>query len=472
MTPIEPPKTLAEALEVIAKLLQRIEELEAKLNSNSQNSSRPPSSDAPDLKLPPKKEPSGRKPGGQPGHRGRTRDRLPPEEVDEVVDHYPGICGDCGSPLDESAYRVVVGEATIHQVTEIPKVKGRVTEHRLHMVQCARCEQATRAPWPAGVPRSSFGPRLHAVIAHLSGTLRLGKRVVAAAVSDLFSVRISVGAISASESAMSTIIEPAVAAAKRYVLRQVAVHADETSWRETRRRAWLWVAATALVTVFLIHARRGAVAARLLLDGMHGVLVTDRWSAYGGWSLARRQICWAHLKRDFQFLSERSSATSKEIGTELLTITKDVFRLWHRIRDGTLSRPAFRRQINPLRARVEALLRQGAVSHDARLSGMCLEMLKVESAFWTFVRVEGVEPTNNHAERSIRPAVLWRKNSFGTHSDQGSRFVERMLTVTVTLRQQGRNVLDYLAEACEAAAFGRPVPSILPLHRQKSRRRG
>lgn len=461
----ELPQTLPEAhalilalLARIARLEQRVEDLEARLNQSSQNSSRPPSSDPPNVKRPPPAEPSGRKPGGQPGHKGRTRELLPPEKVDDIQDHFPEACERCGTSLRQ---RDAVDPPLRHQVTEIPKVTGFVVEHRLHALMCKGCNHATRADLPADVPNGAFGPRLQAVVALFSGAYRLGKRTVAAALGDLYGIDISVGSVSASEQLMSEALAAPVAEAHAYVQKQPVVHGDETGWRENRKRAWLWVAASTAVTVFLVHAKRGAEAARELLGQFAGILVTDRWNAYGQWALERRQLCWAHLKRDFQFMSERGKSAGR-IGAELVNLTKQMFRVWHRVRDGTLTRPVFRRRIEPIRERMEMLLKNGAACHDRKVSGMCLKMLKVYPAFWTFTRIEGVEPTNNHAERSIRPAVLWRKNSFGTHSAAGSRFVERMMTVVVTLRQQGKNVLDYLSVASKAPLQGTQAPSLLP----------
>src|SRR5262249_55579530 len=209
---------------------------------------------------------------------------------------------------------------------------------------------------------------------------------------------------------------------------------------------------------FLVHARRGEEAARELLGKFGGWLVTDRWVAYNGWR--RRQICWAHLLRHFTaFCEERGE--SARIGTALLIEAGVMFEWWEQVQEGRLSRRAFRRRMGPVRERVEALLWEGASGERQATAGRCREILKLASALWTFVDVEGVEPTNNAAERAIRSAVLWRKGSFGTHSAAGSRFVERILTVAATLRQQGRNVVDFVTRACEAALHGQPAPSLL-----------
>ena len=246
---------------------------------------------------------------------------------------------------------------------------------------------------------------------------------------------------------------------------QAVVHVDETGWREGRQRAWLWVAVTTLVTVFLVHARRGTVAARALLGASGGWLVSDRWSAYKAWPLARRQLCWAHLRREFTAFTERGG-TAHRVGRALLAETKAMFAAWHRVRDGTLSRAQFQAAMRPRRRRVEQWLQRGAGCGHAKTAATCRDILTLAPALWTFIDVPGIEPTNNAAERALRPAVLWRKGCFGTHSAAGSRFVERMLTVATTLRQQQRNVVDYVTEACVAALHGHSAPSLLPLPTQ------
>ena len=439
----------------VAELLARLTELEARMEQNSRNSSRPPSSDPPAVKRPARK-PSGRKRGGQPGHKGRTRELLPQELVAEIVPVKPTSCGKCGAPLS--------GEDTSptrRQVTELPKPRPRTTEYRLHALSCPRCGEKTRAELPEGVPRGAFGPRLQAIVAVCTGVYHLSRRTVEGLMKDLFGVDMSLGSVSACEEAACEALAEPVEEARAYVQEQPVAHADETGWRENKKRAWLWAAVTGLVTVFMVHASRGGKAARELLGKFSGILVSDRWSAYSLWDAARRQLCWAHLKRDFTAFAERTGQAAR-IGNALLEETKRMFGWWYRVRDGTLKRSSFREYMRPLRKRVEALLREGASCGDAKTAGSCRNILKLAPALWTFVRVEGVEPTNNAAERAIRPGVLWRKGSFGTDSERGSRFVERMMTAAATCKQQGRNVVDYIARAFEAALRGEPAPSLLP----------
>jgi transposase len=299
-------------------------------------------------------------------------------------------------------------------------------------------------------------------VALCTGAYRLSKRTTQEVMADLFGLPMSLGTIPQLEQATVQAVAAPVADAQAYVRAQAVAHLDETGWREGRARAWLWVAVTTWVTVFLVRLSRGAkVAEELLGERFCGILVTDRWSAYTWYPTRWRQLCWAHLLRDFEAMIERGGQ-SQEIGTALQEQARQMFHAWHRVRDGTLPHAEFRVLMRPIRRQVARLLKAGQTCGVAKTEGMCREVLKVYDALWTFVRVEGVEPTNNAAERAIRPGVLWRKGSFGTQSTNGSRFVEAMMTVVATLKQQHRNVLAYMTEVCQAAYTGVPAPSLLP----------
>src|SRR5438093_573341 len=452
--------TLAARVVALEALVHSLEEqvrtLQEQLRKNSRNSSRPPSSDPPQLQRP--RRPRGqRRRGGQPGHPGHTRTLIPVEEVDEVVAIKPDQCCGCHAPLsgdDPSPFR--------HQVIEIPPIKPVITEYQWHQLPCPACGETTRAPWPAGVPSGTYGPRVHATVALCTGAYRLSKRTTGQVMDDLFGVPMSVGTISQSEKATTEVVAEPVEAARAYVQEQAVAHLDETSWRQGAKRAWLWVAVTSLVTVFLVRMSRGGQVARELLgEEFAGILVTDRYSGYNWYPVRWRQVCWAHLLRDFAAMRGRGGV-SEELGEALLAQAHQMFAWWHRVRDGTLQRASFRSYMSPLRQEVERLLEAGSRCGVPKTAGTCRDILKRREALWTFVQVEDVEPTNNTAERSIRPGVLWRKGSFGTQSAEGSRFVESMMTVVATLKQQQRNILEYLTAACAAALRGEAAPSLLP----------
>jgi transposase len=209
------------------------------------------------------------------------------------------------------------------------------------------------------------------------------------------------------------------------------------------------------------------VARELLGEGFAGTLVTDRYSAYNWYPVRWRQLCWAHVLRDFEAIRGRGGVC-EEIGDALLAQAHQMFAWWHRVREGTLKRSTFRSYMTPLRCEVERLLEAGSQCGVAKTEGTCQEILKRREALWTFVQVDGVAPTNNTAERALRPGGLWRKGSFGTQSEEGSRFVASMMTVVATLKQQQRNVWEYLTAAHEAALRGEAAPSLLPKSDQQS----
>jgi transposase len=456
-----PPEAQAyiRALEArVAALEATVEQLREQLQQTSRTSSRPPSSDPPQaLAQRPRRKPPGRRPGGQPGHEGHARALVPVEQVAMVIPVKPERCWRCQQPLqgeDRQPQR--------HQVTEIPPMQPVVTEYQLHQLVCAACGAATRAEVPAEVPTGGFGPRLQAITALCTGAYHLSKRTTQTMLEDLFGVSLGLGTIANLEQATVRAVAEPVAEARAYVPQQPAAYLDETGWREGRQRAWLWTAVTAGVTVFVVRlSRSAAVAHELLGEHFWGYLVTDRWSAYTWYPTWRRQVCWAHLRRDIEAMIARGGR-SREIGAALQAQVGQMFQWWHRGRDRTLAHTSFACYMRPIRREVERLLDVGQTCGVPKTAGVCREILKVRQALWTFVRHEGVEPTNNAAERAIRPGVLWRKGSFGTQSADGSRFVEAMMTVVTTLKQQHRPVLAYLTATCEAALHGEPAPSLLP----------
>lgn len=440
----------------VASLEATVQELMERVQQDSRTSSRPPSSDPPE-RARPRRPPSGRRRGGQPGHLGQTRTLVPVEDVDVIIPLKPEQCARCQQPLagdDPQPQR--------HQVLEVPPIKPVVTEYHWHQLVCPVCGTTTRAAWPDGVTTRVYGPRVQAITALCTGAYRLSKRTTQHLLHDFFGVPMSLGTISTLEAATVDAVAAPVEEARASVQQQARVSMDETGWRQGPQRAWLWVAVTTWVTVFLVRLSRGGQVARDLLGKkFQGLLVSDRFSAYTWYPVRWRQLCWAHLLRDIAAMSERGGR-SQEIGEALQRQAHQMFHWWHRVRDGTLKRSSFRSYMTPVRREVERLLEAGTRCGHPKTAGVCREILKVRQALWTFVHLEGVEPTNNAAERAIRPGVLWRKGSFGTQSAQGSRFVEAMMTVVATLKQQQRNPLDYLTAACEAAVRDEAAPSLLP----------
>jgi len=470
-------------VERLRKLEARVEELERenaelkeKLGKSSRNSSKPPSSDSPKAKAERRaKKPTGRRPGGQPGHRRHERCEVAPEKVTRRVPLIPKQCEKCAAKLTGTD-----PDPRRHYVFELPKVEPYVTEFSRHALECTQpgCGHLTRAPLPAGVPTRIFGPSVAAFTSYFMGVHKLGKRGAAEALHDLYGLPISVGAVvdcqQETSAALAVPYEEIVAHAQAAPVK----NADETSWVEgkgKKAKAWLWTLVTATAVVFMITKSRGADAAiKLLLNGKtrigelaFGVLGTDRHGAYNFWPLQFHQFCWSHLRRDFTAISERSGA-SAQLGLKLVEETDRMFAWWHRVRDGTLTRARFQIFMRPLRKRVEALLLEGTALSDKKTARTCAKLLKAKEAMWTFVDIEGVEPTNNAAERAVRHPVIYRKLSGGTKSVAGSRFVERILTAHATLRLQGRPILPFLQAACEARLNRSAPPSLLPMAPSKA----
>jgi transposase len=336
-----------------------------------------------------------------------------------------------------------------------------VDEYRLHRLTCPRCRTTTRAKLPPGVPAGSFGPRLRAVLGVLAGAYRLGKRPIQQLALDLLGLSISTGMICRLERQGAAELEAPVEGLREHVRTAASAHIDETSWWQGQDKMWLWAAMTKSATVFTIARSRGADIARGLLGtDARKVVISDRFKGYG-W-IKRRQFCWAHLRRDFQAMIDRGGEPG-EAGRRLLDHSDVLFRWWHRVRDGTLARSSFRLYVSWLRDCFRDDLHRGAACGCSRTAATCRELLSGETHLWTFVRVEGIEPTNNHAERALRHGVIYRKLSGGTESETGSRFVERMLSVVATCRQQGINMLDYLTRCYQARLEGRPAPSLLTI---------
>ncbi len=458
---------------LVLVLSERLSQLEEKLNQNSQNSSKPPSSDGFGKPTKGKSQPKQRKrvtPSKQPR---QPRKLLPFECCDEVHEVVPEVCCGCGAQLsgrDRHPHR--------HQVVELPPIVPRVTEYRLHQLSCEHCSCATRASLPTGVSPLGYGERLTAVVALLSGTYRQSHRQVCQLMEDLFGVQVSRGGVGRLRQEMSAAVSEAVVAAKSYVQSKAMLNCDETGFPQGNRdglnpkgtKGWLWVLVTPLVSFFeVVLSRSQATAKALIGETFAGIVISDRYSAYSWIELDQWQLCWAHLKRDLQAIAERSGV-SQEIGESLLRRELRLFQWWHRVRDETLSHSTFIDCVNHLRAGFKAELEaaaalpiaKGEKTPLAKTVRTCRKLLKVEPALWTFVYHPGIEPTNNAAERALRPAVIWRRTSFGSQSQAGSQFVARMLTVTASLKAQNRNVLDFLTHACRAARLQQPTPSLIP----------
>jgi transposase len=439
----------------VRQLREELAELRRQLNRNSGNSSTPPSANPPWAPRPVSKKPSGRKPGGQPGHEGHHRELLPVEQVDEVVKHRPDQCGHCGARFTDNVAGRLIDR---HQVTELPKCAVKVTEHQAIACTCRRCGQITRQRIPEELTRSVLGHRLSAAIAFVSSRVHGSRRAVEELLEEVLGAPLSLGTVMAREQEMTQALSEPYRQARQMIQKASAKNVDETGWKRAGR--FLWVAATRSLAVFHLDPCRNRDAMHELLGRkINGTICTDRFGVYEKIPIERRGLCWSHLKRDFKDLAEQKGVV-KRIGDAGLEVCAAVFDLWHRFRDRRISRSAMHRLLMPVHQTMNKLLKRGMRSRAKRAAKFCRELLRLEPALWTFAKVKGIEPTNNHAERMLRPAVMWRKQSLGSHSLGGCRFVERMMTVLQTLKLRGHSVMDYLEQAIGALRCGVSPPPL------------
>jgi transposase len=435
---------------------ERIAQLERRLGRNSRNSSQPPSADPPSA--PPRrgKDPSGRKPGGQPGHEGKGRPLLPAWAVDEVVDHWPGACG-CGHLFAE-AELVADGEPARHQVEELPVMATHVTEHRCQRVRCPDCGARQTGLLPAEIAASAFGPRLQAAIVTLSVRNRISRRDVVECCEQLFSARVSTGSVEAILQRAGDALERPYEQLLAAVRGSRHVNVDETGWRLRGEQRFLWGAFSARHAVMRIVADRHADRVDELLANSTAIVTSDRWWAYDRLPLARRQLCWAHLKRDFAAHADGLGA-ERELGEHGLRVCDQLFWAWE-IYQHTGDRRELQRRVRALRRELKPILRRYAAKtpRNKRTRGIARNLLKAWPALWTFATIRGVEPTNNHAERALRGAVIYRKLALGSQSTGGERRLERLLSAHTTCRLQRRSLHAYLVDLLRAHARSDPLP--------------
>lgn len=447
-------------LEANRALTERVERLEEQARRSSRNSSLPPSSDPPGTPGRPSGKGSGRRPGGQPGHPGTTRMLAGPERVDEVVEHWPQRCAGCGGCFADA--EAGCGEPLRHQVSELPVLAVTVTEHRLHACRC-ECGRVTRAELPAGVSRSRFGPRLQAAAVTLCTRQRLSRRQVAELLGELFGCPLSIGALDAILGRVGQALAAPYADLRAALPSQPVVYADETGWALAGRRRWLWGGFTPTLAVFALSESRSQQAASQLLGAQPaGIVCSDRWSGYNHLPAAQRQVCWSHLARDFQAISERPLAADQRLGQALTRISSHVFHAYQAYRDHQ-DPTRLQADVQAAQQRLRKLLEPVAHGRRQHTAAFARDLLKRWPSLWTFATCPDlVEPTNNRAERGLRPAVIKRKLSFGNHSEHGLRTTERLLSAEGSCRLQQRSLYRYLSDLLTAQQHDTPLPSLLP----------
>jgi transposase len=440
----------------IQQLEARVEKLERELSRSSRNSSRPPSSDPPGTAPKRGKDSSGRRAGAQPGHEGHGRELLPLSAVDEVLEYWPERC-DCGYVFAVGELRGV-GEPARHQVEELPVISARVIEHRCQRVCCPGCGRRTRARLPGDTAHSAFGPRLQAAVATLSVRNRVSRRDVAELSEELFGTRICAGTVDAILTRAANALEEPYEDLVGRVRASESLNMDETGWRLKGSQRALWGMFTDRYAVFAVAPDRHEEHAKRLLAGHEGIVTSDRWWAYAHLSLTRRQLCWSHLERDFQAHAE-GLAAEKQFGEHGLQLAEKVFWAWQ-VFQHTHDRRELKRTVRRLRHQYKPILR-GYAGKSPRYKycrGMARNLQKAWPALRTFAAHPGVQPTNNHAERALRGAVIYRKLSLGSQSKAGERRIERLLSASITCRLQHKSLFAYLTELLNAHARGDPAP--------------
>lgn len=439
----------------ISTLTTRLNELEARLNKSSRNSSLPPSIEHPHARPVSQKKKSGQKPGGQFGHTKYERALIPSDECHAVITLKPQDCRRCGEKLSGADSKPLR-----HQVWEIPEIKPLVTEYQRHRLTCPTCRQSTCGELPVGVPPSQAGPRLVALTAMLMGCFKQSKRRVALFLEQVLQQPCSSGWVVKLQNQATAALTPAYEELAARLPTESVLGIDESPTKQAQIKSWLWTFVADAYTLFALRTTRAAtVLQEFLTETYRGVVNCDRAKMY--WNVGRPQWCWAHLKRDFQALIDHPDPQVKRLGRDLMRPTKELFRNWARCREGTITRIGMLRLMKPIREVIDGLMLRGAFSGNAKLQGMCEPLYDHREWLWTFLDIEGVEPTNNASERALRPAVIWRKLSFGTQSASGSRFVETILTVIETCHKQSRNSFEYLTQAVEAHFAGQPTPSLM-----------
>jgi transposase len=455
----------------VQRFEERLARLEAVSRQDSRTSSKPPSLDPPKTRAQRRAEARAkakelmrgegerRRAGGQPGHRGAGRDLMPEDQIDEIVDHYPEQCGGCGRRFGDQ--RRPAGRFGRHQVAELPPISVRWTEHRTYQLRCRHCRARTSARLPAQLAGSPFGPRLQAAVVTLTAAYRVSRRGICELASDLFGVSLSAGAVDAICQRASVALAGPHCHLQDWVLDRDAVHVDETGWRTGGEGRALWTAATPEATFLQIAEHCNREQFNALIGAYPGIVISDRWNGFEHLDPHQRQVCWSHIQRDFRRHSE-GLGEQKTFGKQGLELTRRVFAAWRAFNDQHHDRDRLAAEIAPIQSELRQLL-QAASPKSKRTRWhrrFANNLLKVWPALWTFATVEGVQPTNNPAERALRAPVIHRKLSLGTQSNTGERFAERALSAAGTCRLQHRSLFTYLTKLITAHTRDDPFPAL------------
>ncbi len=463
-------RELEERAKQVADQAREIDELKRQLALKQQNStvtSKPPSSDglAGRQRTRGRRVKSRRSAGGQPGHPGRHRELVPVERVDAMINLVPERCRQCQRRLHA---RHTLGDPRRHQVTELPPVAAHITEYRCHRRQCPDCGRITLASLP-DEHASQFGPQLTALIAYLTVVCRMPRLVVQRFLAGALQIPISLGSTQNAWEETSAAVAAPYAELEAALPHEPVINADETGHRTNGDKRWLWTFVARTFVLYRIAASRGSDVLQIVLgETFAGILGSDRLPAYLKYVVGQRQFCWAHVTRNLlSALDLATTPAAKRFCREALALDRRLFRLWHRfrgdlsVRGSPLTRTELIANVLPIEKRLFALGERYLNAANADVRNLAYAFFVHNQHFFTFVQEEGVEPTNNSAERALRTAVQWRKIMFGTRSDQGERAVERLLTIVRTCQLQHLNALAYLTAAIAAHRRHQAVASLL-----------
>lgn len=436
--------------DLLKQALERIVKLEEQLKLNSNNSSKPPSTDQKGNT--PQKPPKKRK-----SRKGKFRPLYPAEQVDHQIQCDRENCSHCGS----KAVELLDIFPEIFQQVELPKVRAIITEYLLQKYRCHSCGKQSVANLPKGIPDSAFGPKLMGLFAYLTGTLHLAKREAIQLIKDLYNIDIGLGSAPNIEARVANALDPVYQKIHDVVIEgKLCKHFDETSWRNSGKRHYVWLASSKIATFFAIHPRRNKEAFEMLIkskDPSDFAAVTDRNAVYN--AIGKHQFCFPHLIRDFRLYSQRDGP-DQQAGKKLEDKLSKVCQIHGKYREGEITLKQRNLRIGHCKRQVEDWLCFGVANGSEELCGLCERLLNDFDKLWTFTKVEDMEPTNNLAERDLRKLVIWRKKSLGTRSDRGQRFVERITSVAETSKRHGQNVLKFIQDVVTSFFAGKPMPHI------------
>ena len=462
------PETLEESHALILKLWGVIAELQAwkenleeQLKTGSDNSSAPPSQDSPKKRAERKRKPAtGRKKGAQAGHQKHERALLPEDKVNTIKRYYPDTQCACGGVVRLDGYRR-------HQVFDLPEVHYTVTEFQRYTGQCQCCGQRHTAQLPQSVPKGQMGPGLIAWINLLNGRYHLTLRQIEDLLSEQWNLQFSLGAISQSQEKLNDWLLPVYHQIGEVVRQADLGYVDETRHYRNRSTYWLWSLSTPQAAYFLIHYSRGKGAAKELLGSFDGILVTDRHGAYNDYAADKHQYCWAHIIRNLEKIAQRHGRAGKD-GQKLLRLARLIVRNGKRWQHSDYQSLHYRQRLQKLRTTFEKQLQQTALIHGKNKTGnSCRKLLKDSPRLWTFLAHPGVAMTNNAAERSLRPYVIWRKISFFSQSHRGTQYRAMILSVIETCRRLDINLYQTLRTICAQGIEQGLVTFRLPIPEQK-----